>query len=115
MCDIDQGEQCDVWVPVERKARASYHCAACRFNIVAGERYLRIGYMYEGSWGSMRVHISCKNLVEYIAFDVCGQEAYYFDGDLRENVREHMHEDPMVLLLYRDHLRQRNRAEREAA
>jgi len=115
MCDVDYGERCEVWNRTTPRARRQHTCVQCDRPIVPGEKYLRVGALYDGHWSTITAHITCDEIVRYIAFQVCGQSIYFLDGgdtDLRGNVREHMSHDPVVLTMYRDHLRQRNRAER---
>ncbi len=117
MCDVDYDEVCDVWEETRPKARKLHRCVVCRETIWAGEVYLRVGSFYDGEWSTTKVHLTCEKLTKYIALTVCGQQGYSLESDLslRENVREHMHEAPELLRMYRDHMRERNRLEKELA
>lgn len=118
MCDVGGfDDPCQVWAKTTPRARREYPCVQCDRPIVKGERYLRVGALYDGCWTTVIAHVACDEIARHIAFEVCEQEIYFLESDLalRENVREHMREAPEVLRMYRDHLRQRNQAERGAA
>ena len=116
MCDYFDGEGCDVWSEIRPVARKAHRCGCCGRTIHKGERYLRAGALHEGSWTTYRAHESCEAIVMHIAFDVCRQDAYFLDhGDIRPLVREHYPEDPKLLSMYADWLRERLRWEREVA
>lgn len=119
MCDVMyEGEECELWFRSEPRSRKQYSCIQCGRPIVKGERYRRVRWLHDGQWGTHIVHTTCDEIAKYIAFQICEQEVYLLDSpdaSLRESVREHMHDHPEVLGMYRDHLRARNQAERGVA
>jgi hypothetical protein len=109
MCDVDYGERAKVWDETHPKARKAHRCDLCALLIVPGTVYDRIASLGDG-WVTYRLHPECHALQKLIAFDVCGQEVYFAEGDLRENVREHMTDEEhgrKVLAAWRDLLRAR--------
>lgn len=115
MCDVDYGDRADVWLETKPKARKVHPCIICGGRVFKGEVYFQVETLFDGSWARLRGHMTCVEITKFIAFDVCSQEVWFFGSDsydLRENVREHMGEDPEVLRMYRDHLRDRRRVGR---
>jgi len=108
MCDAADDESCTVWSETTPRARKAHQCTECRMPIAVGVRHTRISSMFDGHWEEYRLHTDCHALVKHIAFDVCGQSVYFLAYDtLRARVREHMHEEPGVLRMWRDILRAR--------
>lgn len=102
MCDyIDAA--CDVWVETPRKARRKHFCTECRLPILAGSKYVDVRSLYDGRWTTTRAHPLCVALVKHVAFNVCGQSLYVLDSDssIRDRVKEHYHEAPELLRMYR--------------
>jgi hypothetical protein len=49
VCEIvDDGERCDVWSEVQRRARKDHVCSCCRRTIKAGEQYTVHFSAYDG-------------------------------------------------------------------
>lgn len=110
MCDVYYGERAAVWDETRPKARKTHWCDLCAMPIVPGTVYDRIGSCGDGHWTTYRLHPECHALQKLIAFDVCEQEMYFAEGNLRANVREHMTDEQYgreVLGAWRDILRAR--------
>ena len=117
MCDVvyDPADVSSTSNPVARK---QYRCSACERPIFRGEQHYKLSCLHDGAWSDWRTHTTCIELTKYIALDLCEQRFWVVpDGprDQRDTIREHMREHPLVLTMWRDHLRARNRAERRAA
>lgn len=61
MCDYDP---CDVYSASTREARKAHKCGECRREIMPGETYHRVRYLFEGTWGS---HVMCEPCAELAA------------------------------------------------
>jgi hypothetical protein len=81
---IEGGERADVWNEDYLVARKSHACGECGRAIDKGERYTRIGYLQDGSWGTHKLCAHCRVACDWLWFE-CG-------GFLCEGVHEDIHE-----------------------
>lgn len=58
MCSIDY-EPCQAWSETPRTARKAHRCSSCCQTIAAGEAYLNLGYVFDGSGGTEKVCFPC--------------------------------------------------------
>lgn len=106
MCLVVDGS-CDVWDEREVRARKVHRCRLCGCAIAVGVVHHRIGALSEGRWWTTRVHLDCHELAKDLQLEVCGQDLYTLDLDLREEVREHLDYDNDLLPRWREVLRAR--------
>lgn len=88
MCAIDDCDRCDVWDVTQHRAAKPHECTECRRTIAKGEHYRRIGWSFEGSWGTMRLCTHCQIGADWLLAE-CG--GFMADGVLEE-IREHAEE-----------------------
>lgn len=60
MCDIDDGERCEVWCETQRRARKPHRCNACHGPIGEGEIYLVHFSKFEGYVSSEKMCVECE-------------------------------------------------------
>lgn len=52
---------CDIFIETEPKARKEHTCSECRLPIEKKEQYYRLETLYDGSWETSKLHLSCKD------------------------------------------------------
>jgi hypothetical protein len=73
-------ERVDVFSQVARKATKPYTCSQCFGKIESGERYWRIGVLFDGQWRTYRECGECRKLVDKINVSVPFEEGVPFEG-----------------------------------
>jgi hypothetical protein len=81
---IEGAEMADVWNEDHIVARKAHVCGECDRVIDKGERYTRISYLSEGSWGGSTLCQHCRVAADWLWFE-CG-------GFLCQAVLEDIHE-----------------------
>lgn len=109
MCDVDYGEEADLWRETHHTARVEHKCSECGLYIIPGARYQRVSCLYDGQTDVYRTHTECAALLRHIAFGVCEQDyVYYHAQPIRDRVAEHL-DDSHTISLYRQMVRARMR------
>lgn len=75
-----------VWSAKIVKARKQYRCTECGGVIQRGDKYERIGSLYDGSWSTYRVCSVCQEIAEVFFCD--GYGATHLIEDLREHIED---------------------------
>lgn len=62
MCEVyvDDDNRADVWNETHRTARKAHACRCCGGSIVAGERYLVVSWVSEGTAASEKMCLPCE-------------------------------------------------------
>ena len=87
-CDYDPST---VWDVTEPKARKEHRCCECLGIIRPGERYKRVGSLFEGSWSTYKRCTDCQHVMCEISkviecwCDVWGEFHERFGTELSEN------------------------------
>lgn len=89
MCMIEGGERCDVWEEKIGVARKPQRCSECGREIAKGERYKRIGMLYEGSWDTSRECEHCMVPARWLWWECSGYMASAIFEDIDEHVGEY--------------------------
>jgi len=89
MCSTDL-DASDVWNLHIVVARKRHKCSECSLPIPVGCRHLRIGSLFEGSWETIREHVECDAVAEFVRKKICearGERGFIPVGGLDEEIR----------------------------
>jgi len=89
MCSTDL-DASDVWEVTTVVARKRHKCSECYLPIPVGCRHLRIGSLFEGSWETIRQHVECDAVAEFVRKHICeahGEHGFIPVGGLGEEIR----------------------------
>ena len=87
MCS--NGDASDVWDERIVVARKVHRCDQCRLAIPVGCRHVRIGSLFEGSWETLRVHVECDAVADFVRTKICeahGEHGFIPIGYLGEEI-----------------------------
>lgn len=90
MCSTDF-DASDVWDVNTVVARKPHKCSECYLPIPVGCRHLRIGSLFEGRWETIREHVECDAVAEFVRKKICeaqGEHGFIAVGGLNEEIRE---------------------------
>lgn len=73
MCSSD-GEYSAVWDVTTPKARKEWRCDECGLPIPVGTIHQRVGSLYDGSWSTLRTHLGCEAVREFVTERICRAE-----------------------------------------
>ncbi len=89
MCYIG-GEPFEEWIEASVTARRAFRCHLCAMVIRAEQTHIRISYLDDGSWTTVRAHADCFELSRFISDEVCNAELYMLvKHDLVNDAHEH--------------------------
>ncbi len=88
---------------VKRKARKAYHCAECRKPILSGTLYNRCSSLTDGHWSDWPQCLKCGRVeISHAAAErSMGGNSSYIIGELLEQVRECIQEEPHYVVAFR--------------
>lgn len=56
----------DIYIERQPKARKEHRCCECTLPIQIKEQYHRIESLYEGSWETFKMHLSCQDFRQMV-------------------------------------------------
>jgi hypothetical protein len=102
MCEGTDWEP-TVTAEVRRKARKAHRCAECRNLIPAGTLYMRCSSLTDGHWGDWAACLKCHRVekAHAAAERSMGGSSSYYVGQLLEQVKECIREEPHYVVAFR--------------
>lgn len=88
---------------VKRKARKAHWCAECRKEIPVGALYNRCSSLTDGSWSDSAQCLKCGRVerAHTAAEHAMGGSSYYYVGQLLDQVKECIREEPHYVVAFR--------------
>jgi hypothetical protein len=85
MCSYDL-EPAQVWSVTHPACRSEHICCECGLPLRKGERYQRIGCLFEGSLSTYKSHVLCVAMKDFVEKEVCGGHGEIPIGELAEEI-----------------------------